>query len=485
MPEHPTPVNSAPPRRDWLRRLARAFTLLFLVLVVALVLYYFYNRYQAERGLQEAIAEADRLDPGWRWEEYEKKRTALPPEQNAAIHITAALQAIPEFMLPDEFPLDQAEASPQRQVDTELAARLRKAIEPVLPALTHIHKAAALKSAWYPVQWTPDVIKTDFAAVMATRRAGVFLSRLALLQIQDGKIDEAWQTAMAILVVDHSLDEEPVLSSFVARAALRNIAVMSFERCLAQGKVSDTLLAQTQLRLEQEAEEPILLRALRGERAGIDMLLTNIEAGKIDLAELLGNQKDWSVSATKWWYSGSSLTRSHAWLLRYHNQAVEYAKLPPTEMLAKMRSLDFYLKTNNDASSFTRALCASVMPVANYAVRTQLRLECSVAAIGVERFRMKHERWPESLQEVVAERFLQKVPVDYFNDRPIGYRKPSDGVVVFSVGQNKDYAGDFLDVGKEFDPIFPSLITPSNRMEFRLWDEKHRRQPSDLLPLGG
>ena len=79
-------VASPRPRRE-LRWALLAFVLLVLLPASALVGLYFYSRHQSKLALEEAIAEADRLDPGWRLEDIEKRRTALPPEQNAAIHV--------------------------------------------------------------------------------------------------------------------------------------------------------------------------------------------------------------------------------------------------------------------------------------------------------------------------------------------------------------------------------------------------------------
>ena len=43
-------------------------------------------------------------------------------------------------------------------------------------------------------------------------------------------------------------------------------AVRMFERCLAQGSVSDNLLAEAQRNLAEESAQPLLVFALRGER---------------------------------------------------------------------------------------------------------------------------------------------------------------------------------------------------------------------------
>ena len=46
---------------------------------------------------QEEIAEADRLDPGWRWEELVAKMPTVPDERNSALRLLAAIhQELPQ-----------------------------------------------------------------------------------------------------------------------------------------------------------------------------------------------------------------------------------------------------------------------------------------------------------------------------------------------------------------------------------------------------
>ncbi len=69
----------------------------------------------------------------------------------------------------------------------------------------------------------------------------------------------------------------------------------------------------------------------------------------------------------------------------------------------------------------------------------------------------------------MAAKLLDKVPADVFDGQPLRFRKTTDGVVVFSIGPDGNYAADVLDVGSKKSPAFP-------RFEFRLWDENKRRQ---------
>src|SRR5260370_16634450 len=64
-----------------------------LVVTYGACLYYFWLTSNQEEQL--AIAEADRLDPGWRLVELEQKREVIPAEQNGSIMFLAAAKLWP------------------------------------------------------------------------------------------------------------------------------------------------------------------------------------------------------------------------------------------------------------------------------------------------------------------------------------------------------------------------------------------------------
>ena len=64
------------------------------------------------------------------------------------------------------------------------------------------------------------------------------------------------------------------------------------------------------------------------------------------------------------------------------------------------------------------------------------------AALAAERYRLEHGKWPTKLEDV-SPAFLQKVPVDPFDEKPIRYTIWSDGIKVWCVGENQsDDGGD-------------------------------------------
>ena len=70
------------------RRFILLGLLFALVPVLAVAGYLLVQAYLTEQALREAIADADRLDPGWRLAELEANRTPVPPEKNSAAIVT-------------------------------------------------------------------------------------------------------------------------------------------------------------------------------------------------------------------------------------------------------------------------------------------------------------------------------------------------------------------------------------------------------------
>jgi len=67
----------------------------------------------------------------------------------------------------------------------------------------------------------------------------------------------------------------------------------------------------------------------------------------------------------------------------------------------------------------------------------QASVDLARVAIALERYRLAHGEFPESL-DVLAPQFIAKLPHDIINGQPLHYRRTSDGqFVLYSVGWNE------------------------------------------------
>jgi hypothetical protein len=468
-PEYPPPV--LPRRSPWRRRLLAGGILLLLLML--LPGWMVYQRFADEWAAQKAQAEADRLDPGWRFEDLEGGRSEVPDAENGALVVLAAHKLLPPNWLPLPPPptpgLAEAleDLSPELQLNDQQRKDLRAALQSAAPALTSARGLAQLPRGHYAVAWAPDVMGTLMPHLQEAREVANFLSLDAALRVQEGDVDGALASAHAALNTGRSVGDEPTTISQLVRRACVQVALRSIERTLAQGEPSGPVLAELQRQLEQEAEPPVLLLALRSERASMNSALEAFKAGKVNyqsygmkLPLLLPSPAMTLVDAAK-------ARAAHAAYLRYLTELVEIGKLPPQEQkarLAKLKKPDVVLPQLLEALGG-----GNDTKIVDIFQRQEALLHAAVTALATERYRRDKGHWPEALTDLIPD-FLVQVPIDPYNGGPLRYRRLEDGVVVYSVGPDgQDDGGKIVRRGNP----------PSGAdIGFRLWDGGHRRQPA-------
>src|SRR5262249_20954983 len=139
--------------------------------------WYAYLYSLADRRLRDALAEADRLDPGWRMPELEASRALLPDSENAAVHVLAASTLQPAgWPYWDRGPVGQE--SPQEMEKRQALAESLNNLEPAVllnddqvkalrveltraaDAVKEARKVADFPRGRYAVAWRRDFIST-------------------------------------------------------------------------------------------------------------------------------------------------------------------------------------------------------------------------------------------------------------------------------------------------------------------------------------
>jgi hypothetical protein len=425
------------------------------------------NHRRAQSRLQAALDALDAADPGWRLEELEQGRTELPEAENGARVVVAASRLLPRDWPPRS--LDAVgEVPPQEQLRPEQQTLLAGELGRVAAALAEARKLAGLPRGRYPITYPPNPINTRLEEQQQARAVAALLALDARRLAQAGDPKAALTSCRAAVNAGRSLGDEPLGISQLIRTSGVAVACLAVERVLAQGVPAGEDLAAVQRLLEEEDRFPTLLVTLRGERAAQHELFRRVEKGEASLDDSPPSSPGLFDGFFSWGERGL-LRYEQPHLLRVLTRRVEAARLPLREQPAAFNALA--AEEGRDLprdAILTLLLLPALDKLGQASWRKHAQVRSLAALIAVERFRQAGGRWPARLDEL-APRFLAAVPLDPYDGKPLRYRRLGDGVVVYSVGEDRADDGGVLD---RRNPTRPGAD-----LGYRLWDAERRRQP--------
>jgi hypothetical protein len=475
----PDDLPPPPKRRRWRR-------LLWLLVPLALVAAaWVYMYFASDRRLAQAVAEAERTDPHWRLDDIVAERDTIPDEENGALTVLAA-----KAKKPAQWPWWESSPPPPRVANAELSpwdamrdlkpnealpdwARdvMRPEMELADGAIREARKLADQPRGRFAITYSKDYISTLMTGIQDARGTASLLNYDAWFRAKSGDLEGALISCRALVNTARSIGDEPTLIAQLVRMAIRAIAVGQTERTLGQGEPPVAELAALQKAMEEEAEEPLLRFALRGERGGMDRLMQALQDGDTSVKLMKGmlaggitqQQKRWAGEEVLLYLPGA-VTNNRAALLEYMNKLVEISKLPPVEQAERLEELE---KSLRKEPLLVRELLPATEKVAEAERRTRALLRCAAAGLAAERYRRQHGRWPDSLDDLKGD-YLREVPLDPYDGKPLRYRKDGEGVIIYAIWKDhQDDGGDRATLNTYKD---------GTDVGFRLWDVDKRRQ---------
>jgi len=468
----PTGLESCPtPRRP--RRRLRLLMAGIVGLALLVVTWGIFRALSADRHLNEALEATTETDPGWRLADIEAARTPIPDDQNS-IPVILPFRGLSRrwhAVLYQELTKQLDELPPQVRLSGEQRRGITDDLEEVEAELAHVAPLADLPRGRYTLAWSRDFWSTLVPHIDAQHPVRRLLWHDLMLCADEGDADGALLDCRRLLHLGSSLGDEPLLVSQSVRNNAACNAVRGVQRVLAQGEPTPEALADLQQRLAAEEAHPGLLIGLRGERACMDGLMALIQSG-----EMHWQNVNWFAATED--YSGRyakdtilfSLTpgaekESRAALLRHYAALIDAAKRPCEEQGPALARLD---AEGDDMPVLARQLNLHGAKICDRFRRGRAELRCAIVALAAERFRRRHQRWPQRLEELVPD-FLAQVPADPFDGAPLRLRRLPDGLVIYSVGPDgHDDDGDVQGL--------PDQSKNGKDVGFRLWDVGRRRQ---------
>jgi hypothetical protein len=444
------------------RRLTSRF--LFFLPLLAVLAWYGYSHFAAEKSLDEILAQINQSDPGWRLEDIEANREVIPEKENSALVVQEVRERLLGGWEDQALTLTLQDLAPEKQLNDRQTQKIEEMLKKIQEPLALARRLADMPRGRTPIHYSDDGISTLLPNTQNARSAANLLRFDALLRSQKKDANGALDSVRGILNAARSVGDEPTLISVLVRIAIRNMAMAELERALAQGEPSEHSMQVFQDLLEDEEKVPLLLIGLRGERGILDRFFESIQNGKTNTnAKMVRGFWGGSPEVI---FMGGSLKGQRAALLEIMTEEVEAANLPVEQQEAEFLRIE---QTVHQKPLVIRLILPGGFRIEQSYWRSQAQLRTAIVALAVERFRRELGRWPKSIAELVPGK-LKQIYIDPYDGKPLRYRRNKDGVVIYSVGPDKVDDGGTLNRS--------NTGTPGPDIGIQLWDPDKRRQPA-------
>lgn len=463
-------------RFNWLLKRFAVGMLVF-VAVVAVLIYgtRAYLNSVGSRELATISARLDSSDPGWRLEAIEaaRQQSAPPPEQNSAPVVLTVAELME--MDKDWQTWQRSEEWSARMLNphrpsAKLQEQMRQHQQSTAAARQLARDIRRFPVGQHTLIFHDNPFLTLLPHAQKTRDVLTLLEYDALLAALDNDPDTGILSAHAALNVGRSLGNEPVLISQLVRMAGGRVSVAAASQVLAWG-TPQRGLAELQAAYQTEADEPLVINGLRGERAVLHRFFEGLESGQLTVKDLdnLGYQKPGPANEIAFHLYKGLIPGDHAKTLEILTAYIAAAQLPHHEQPAAFDAVPIPPGPPDEIRYIlTRLLLPASKKVAEAGLRNRAELLCASVAIACERFRQKTGRWPEKLAEIPHD-ILPEVPLDPYTGRPLLYHRFSDGIAVYSVGDgNPNFARRQMEQKNSIAGL---------GIGCRLWDPDKRGQP--------
>ncbi len=142
-------------------------------------------------------------------------------------------------------------------------------------------------------------------------------------------------------------------------------------------------------------------------------------------------------------------------ILDHAKDCVEAAGLPAAQRLKRFREIRTELGRLSILHAMVRVWGPALMSMPRtieLEFRVRAHLDLARAALAIERYRLAVDNVPENLAELVP-RYLDAVPLDPFDGRPIRYRRTQPGYLLYSIMEDgQDNGGRTRDEVKKGEP---------------------------------
>lgn len=330
------------------------------------------------------------------------------------------------------------------------------------PLIERLRRDSQLPYSRFPIGYHPE----DAAAMAATllphlgsvKPWAMVLRLRAIAELQNGESDKALEDVNLIFRLADASRVEPFMISQLIRAAVLQIALQPIYEGLADGEWSDRQLAELDSGLSKVdllgAYQLSMHRDLIFQQSVADYLrrhpgeIANMSSDSGDDPKPPGPFV-MTLIPGGWFYQNE--LRCVRGAEDYCLPAVDASGglLSPSSIRRAEAAIETETRHVNAYNMLERMLLPSLLKPAITFAYDQNSVNLARVAIALERFRLAHGQYPDSLDSL-SPQFIASLPHDITNGQPLHYQKTEDDqFVLYSVGWNETDDGGVVKLTNE------------------------------------
>ncbi len=424
------------------------FALLLLICFVGLAVLFVHT---GKKNLQKEIAAIRAAGYPTNYEELDKYYSIPEGVPNAADIYTKAFDAyqMSTEELADHLPVRGSKVMADRRgpLDPNSVKAIISGLQANKETLEFLDKAVAIEHCRYDVDLSQWAMPNLFQRAMSNSHFSdikycmQLLAEQTMLFAHQGDGDAAVKSIARQVALAESLKKEPILFSQLVRTACIAMSRMSVEYTLNRTTLTDEQLTSLQQQLNQTYQDDPMVMGLIGERCFI--------ISCIDDPQQLGLP---TIPSGLMRITGVS-DRNFLMSLKLLAQYIDAMKLPAQQRFTRCREISAEVDDLSIFYSLTKMGMYSWKSIARIDLRVDAQVDCTRVALGIERYRLAKGSLPKELTDLVPQ-YIDKVPIDPFDGKPVRYKLTEPGYIVYSIGEDGTDEGG-LEMGRRKDRSDP------------------------------
>ena len=339
---------------------------------------------------------------------------------------------------------------PQAPATATPAETILVALGKFRPELDQLREAAAARPyCRFPVHYETEPPWVILLPHLASVKALVQLLHVhALAELEAGHPAEAFEDLQLGQRFSQSLREEPLLIDHLVRIAALAIDLQTVREGLVRHAWNDVQLTSIETNLAPInllAEHKV---AMRGEQAceieGLNYLRRQgWRSNPFDYVDSAGNSGPSFFLFPSGWYYQNMLTICRL-MHEFSFPAVDETARRVFPDITARGAQTFTNMPTRPYNIFAKMVLPAFSRAAERSARSQTYVDAAHMACALERYRLANGNLPDSLETLVP-KFLERIPNDVIDGKPLRYRKsPDGGYLLYSIGWNQTDDGGKL-----------------------------------------